>query len=143
MDRKRLVDQLIVHEGCKLHAYQDSEGWWTIGIGRLIDARKGGGISMEEAIYLLGNDIDKALREAEKHPWFASLDPVRQNCIVELIFNLGPTRFRQFRRMLAALSTGNYAKAAAELVDSRWSEQVGPIRSRRLMEMLRDGRWPK
>jgi lysozyme len=29
------------HEGRVLHAYRDSLGFWTIGVGRLIDARKG------------------------------------------------------------------------------------------------------
>lgn len=142
IDRKRLADQLFVHEGCVLHAYQDSEDLWTIGVGRCIDEKVGGRITPEEALYLLNNDIDRFLKEAEKFPWFATLDPVRQNAIVELLFNLGPVRFRGFKRMIAALANGNYPKAAAELLDSKWATQVGPIRSRRLMGMLRDGKWP-
>ncbi len=34
-------DLIEFHEGRRLHAYRDSLGFWTIGIGRLIDARKG------------------------------------------------------------------------------------------------------
>lgn len=142
MDRKRLVDQLIVHEGCELSAYQDSLGYWTIGIGRLIDKRRGGGITHEEAIYLLSNDITRALQDARTFPFFEQLSEVRQNALVELTFSMGLPTLRQFRRMLAALSARNYDKAAVELKDSRWFEQVGPVRGNRIMRMIQEGKWP-
>jgi lysozyme len=44
-----IAEQLRRDEGEVLHAYQDKYGYWTIGVGRLIDARKGGGISVEES----------------------------------------------------------------------------------------------
>lgn len=34
-------DLIEAHEGRVLHAYRDSLGFWTVGVGRLIDARKG------------------------------------------------------------------------------------------------------
>ena len=39
----KTVEQLRRNEGEVLHAYQDHLGFWTIGVGRLIDKRKGGG----------------------------------------------------------------------------------------------------
>ena len=44
-------------EGEVLTAYPDHLGYLTIGVGRLIDKRKGGGITPEESAYLLANDI--------------------------------------------------------------------------------------
>lgn len=41
--RTKLTAQLRRDEGEKLYAYQDTLGYWTIGIGRLIDRRRGGG----------------------------------------------------------------------------------------------------
>lgn len=138
MDRDKLARELIRDEGMVLHAYQDSEGYWTIGVGRLIDKRLGGGISEEEAEYLLDHDIDDALRHARRYDWFDDLTDARQRCIVNMIFNMGPSRFAGFRRMIAAIERGDYEEAAREMEDSRWCRQVGP-RCERLKEMMRHG----
>jgi lysozyme len=44
-----VIEQLTREEGKRRSAYQDHLGYWTIGVGRLIDARKGGGLSDEES----------------------------------------------------------------------------------------------
>ena len=49
------------HEGCVLHCYEDHLGYMTIGVGRLIDKKKGGGITEDEAEYLLKNDIKRVV----------------------------------------------------------------------------------
>ena len=38
-DRATLKARLRLEEGEVLHAYQDSLGWWTIGVGHLIDGQ--------------------------------------------------------------------------------------------------------
>jgi hypothetical protein len=58
-----LTAQLRRDEGEVLHAYSDHLGFTTIGVGRLIDKRRGGGITKEESKYLLENDIDRKLRD--------------------------------------------------------------------------------
>ena len=55
----KLLEELSRDEGTVLQAYQDSLGYWTIGTGRLIDKRRGGGITKAEADYLLANDVQK------------------------------------------------------------------------------------
>ena len=73
------VDLLIAEEGEKLSAYQDSMGFWTIGVGRLIDARKGGGISQEESRYLLaraGRKISLVLAIGRSAPCGRDLDGI-------------------------------------------------------------------
>lgn len=138
MNRQRLVDQLVVHEGLRRKPYLDTVGKTTIGVGRnLADV----GISTEEAYFLLGNDIDRALKAAQTFEWFAGLSDVRQNAIVELIFNMGLEKFKQFIRFRAAMATGYYEKAAAELTDTPWERQVGPNRSGKIIAMIKDGAW--
>lgn len=44
---------LETDEGRVPHAYQDHLGYWTIGVGHLIDKRKGGGLTPDEVDYLL------------------------------------------------------------------------------------------
>ncbi len=93
-DRAALTEELRRDEGEVLHAYTDSEGYVTIGVGRLIDKRRGGGISAEESAYLLGNDISRTETDLDaRMPWWRDLDPVRQRVILNMAFNLGSPVF--------------------------------------------------
>ena len=57
MNQGRLIEQLEKDEGFVSHAYQDSEGLWTIGFGRLIDQSiPSAGITKDEARMLLRNN---------------------------------------------------------------------------------------
>ena len=118
--------QLIDHEGVRLHAYQDSLGFWTIGIGRLIDKRRGGGISHDEALFLLDNDIAETIGELRAAlPWFLREDEIRQRAMIDLAFNLGVPGLLKFRNTLAAWERNDYAAAARGLEKSLWYRQVG------------------
>lgn len=141
MNLERLKAQLIRHEGCVLHAYQDTEEFWTIGVGRLIDQKRGGGITQEEAAYLLENDIKKAEVLASAYDWYPMLDEVRQAVVIDMMFNLGPGRFAGFKKMIAAIEAKDWKEAAEQMLDSKWAVQVGN-RALRLAEMMRSGVWP-
>src|SRR5690606_20789398 len=78
-----LAKELERDEGFVPHAYQDSLGFWTIGIGRVIDERKGGEISRDEALFLKRNDIARFKAALDdKAPWWRDLDPVRQRVML-------------------------------------------------------------
>jgi lysozyme len=51
---------LIKHEGIRFTPYKCSMGRWTIGIGRNLSDK---GITKEEALYLLDNDIKECERD--------------------------------------------------------------------------------
>jgi lysozyme len=135
-ERQMLVDQLIRHEGLRLKPYMDSVGKITIGVGRnLSDV----GISQREAMDLLDHDVDEAVADlAGSFPWFVSLDHVRQRVMIDMRFNLGPTRFRVFKRMLRAMAEQDYPKAASAMRDSVWFQQV-KTRGVRLVQMMLTG----
>ena len=42
MDRDKIEKDLTIDEGRVSHVYKDSLGYYTIGIGHLVDQRKGG-----------------------------------------------------------------------------------------------------
>lgn len=130
-----LEDMLIRHEGLRLKPYRDSVGKLTIGVGRNLDDV---GITEEEARYLLKNDIQKAVVEAKRFRWYAKLNNPRKQAIIDMIFNLGPSRFLGFKKMLAALEAGDYEAAAREMLDSKWAQQVGR-RATELAEIMRTG----
>lgn len=133
-----LKKMLIRHEGLKLEPYIDTVGKLSLGVGRNIEDN---GISEEEALFMLDNDIRRTKNELEmSFPWFSHLCTARRDALIDMCFNLGLTRFRQFRNMISALEAGNYAQAAAEALDSRWARQVGH-RANELSEMIRTGEY--
>jgi len=134
MDIEKLKDQLIKHEGMELKPYQCSADKTTIGVGRNIQEI---GITDDEARYLLDNDILRVCKELDNAiHWWRDLSEVRQRVLVDMVFNLGITRFMKFSRTIEAIEAGQYDIAAEEMLDSRWSRQVGK-RSERLAEAMR------
>lgn len=136
-----LTRQLRGDEGERLHAYADSLGYLTIGIGRLIDQRKGGGITAEESAYLLANDI--AAKTAEltaRLPWLYLLDPVRRGALINMAFQLGVDGLLGFRNSLELMRAGQYREASDNFMKSKWANQT-PNRARRITEQIRTGVW--
>ena len=158
-----IEDQLVLHEGLRLEPYICPAGYWTIGVGRNLESKgltgaeqkfifgrddyskqeviellKKRGISKDEALFLLVNDISECIKDLKTFTWFDQLDDIRAKVVVDMRFNLGAGGFRQFKKMIAALAAGDYTAAAAEMVDSAWYHQVG-TRARRLVEMMRTG----
>ncbi len=128
--------ELARDEGVRLKPYLDTRGKLTIGTGRnLTDV----GISEDENDYLLNNDIHRAQVSLDTYlPWWRTLDSVRQRVIVQMCFNLGPSRLLQFKKTLPFIQNGRYEAAAREMLRSRWAQQVGQ-RAVRLAEMMRLG----
>ena len=97
------------------------------------------GLSDDEIDYLLRNDIVRVQEElSEEYDWFADLDQVRQEAMINLSFNLGATRLRGFKNALAAMAEEDYETAANEFMDSKWSSQVGR-RAYEVTQMIRTG----
>lgn len=136
-----LAEQLIRDEREILHAYPDSEGYWTIGVGRLIDCRRGGGISHDEALFLLQNDVMRVTSQlAETFPWTQVLDDARRGVLLNMAFNLGIHGLAEFRMMLGAAEQADWETAAQEMLNSEWAAQVGG-RAVRLAQQMRTGQW--
>ena len=123
MDKQRLGKQLVIHEGLRLKPYRCSSNKLTIGIGRNIEDV---GITEEEAMVLLSNDIDRAYNECYANfTWFSGLSELQQEAMVNLIFNMGMSTFKKFKKTIQHMENGDYELAAAELLNSRYARQVG------------------
>ena len=124
------------HEGLRLKPYRDTVGKLTIGYGRNLDAR---GITTDEATEMLEADIYSAIEDLRGSlPWFDDLDETRQVVLVDMAYNLGIAGLLKFKRMLAAVETARWEDAAAEMLLSKWADQVGG-RAAELAEMMRAG----
>ena len=136
-----IIEQLKRDEGCKLHAYHDHLGFLTIGVGRMIDLRKGGGISQEEAECLLRNDVERRQRELSiMLPWADELDDARRGVLLNMAFQLGTGGLSKFKKTLELIRSGKYAAASQEMLDSTWAQQT-PARAQRLSKQMATGSW--
>lgn len=135
-----LLEQLKRDEGFVPHAYQDSEGWWTIGYGTLIDERRGGSIPEDIAGLLLVRKMDDACQWLSKTlPWTDSLNEARRAVLQNMAYNMG-RKLLTFKNFLLATRDGYFPIAAKEMLDSLWARQVG-ARAIRLSEQMRTGQW--
>lgn len=136
-----LAMQLRQEEGSVPHAYQDHLGYWTIGVGRLIDKRKGGGLSPDEVDYLLRNDIRKKTDEVyEALPWVCDLNEPRQAVLIGMAFQMGTAGLLGFKSTLANIQAGRYAQAATGMLNSLWAQQT-PGRAARMARQMETGEW--
>lgn len=127
-----IKEDLIRHEGYIREIYLDSEGYETFGVGHLVTELDmehswpiGSPITDERILAVFDEDFLDALEDAESlvdglynHP-----DSVIR-VLVNMAFNLGRTRLRNFKKMLAAVEAKDYKTAAAEMEDSKWYRQV-------------------
>ena len=95
----QLIEMVRRHEGVRAHLYRDSLGFWTVGVGHMVDVRKGGWCDDDIAARLNKNGfslspqvIDAYLREAHDQlldsKWARQL-PQRAKEIAEIILHGG------------------------------------------------------
>jgi len=136
MDVDKLKDQLILHEGLELKSYTCSAGYITLGVGRNVEEL---GITEDEARYLLDNDILRVTKELDNAmPWWRDMSEVRQRIVVDMVFNLGISRFLNFKNAINAMQEEDWPEAAAQMLDSKWADQVGQRSHRLAKAMIED-----
>lgn len=137
MDLAAVQSRLITDEGLRLKPYLDTAGKTTLGVGRnLSDV----GITHEEALYLLNNDIKTVCDQLDHYePWWRKLDDVRQRALISMCFNLGIGRLLEFKNALTAIRLADWPRAHDEMLNSSWASQV-PNRVKTLAAMMLTGK---
>ena len=110
-------------EGCRLTAYQDSVGVWTIGYGHTKGVHAGMSITQEEAEQMLLIELEEYEGYIEKYV----IVPLTQNqfdALVVWVYNLGPTNLRR-GTLLKELNSGNYTAAGKEI--TKWNKAGGKV----------------
>jgi len=124
-----------------LHAYQDTLGYWTIGIGILIDKKKGGGLRPEESEFIFNNRLRILTEDLDKRiPWICKLDPARRGVLVNMAFQMGINGLLKFHNTLNTVEKGNYRLASEQMLQSLWATQT-PARAQRLSNQMATGEW--
>lgn len=119
-------------EGLRLKVYRCTANKNSIGYGRNLDDK---GITLEEAELMLDNDIAECIQDLATFHWWNGLTDLRQAALINLRFNLGPARFRGFKKMIKALEMRDYTEAAFQVLNSNYAKQVGK-RAERVAEAL-------
>jgi len=127
---------LIKHEGIRFTPYKCTAGRLTIGVGRNIEDK---GITEQEALYLLDNDIAECTRDLANNLFkgmFYSFPENIKSVLINMRFQLGYSGFRNFKKMIKAFHDWDFAEAAKQMRDSKWFEQV-PKRAKELIKMVK------
>lgn len=123
------------HEGYSNNVYIDSVGVPTGGYGHAFHE----GSKLPDIVWEQIFDYDYLQAVKDYDSLGLLLDPVRKAVIIDMLFNLGLTKLLKFKKMLKALRSGDWEKAAYEMQDSDWYGQVR-TRAVRLVRMMRTGK---
>lgn len=145
-DRPSYTDTIKRHEGYRDRVYLCSEGVPTVGWGHTFPKGEappvGTQFTYEQTEEFFRNDMEKVEKDYNQlkltYPGLKQLTPTRQGVVKNMIFNLGLSRLRGFKKMLQALNNGDYNTAADEMLDSKWAKQVGR-RAIELSNLMRKG----
>lgn len=143
MTSPNLLPDLKRDEGLRLAAYPDplSHGPpWTIGYGHTgPDVHEGLVWTEDQADAALQADVDKATNGLDEYlPWWRTLDDIRQDCLVNMAFNMGAVGLAGFHTFLGLVRSGDFAAAADDLQGTLWARQVGG-RAERVVQEIRTG----
>ena len=139
LDRNRLIKRIEAVEGKRNKMYS-LNGVPHIGIGHNIVSRSLEDSTLEflgiedesdlikkeltdeQCYYLLDRDLDIAISDVQQligGRVFDDLSGLRQEVLIDMSFNLGRPRLSKFKNMLAAVKSGNFKEAGAEILDSK------------------------
>ncbi len=111
-------------EGCRLTAYQDVAGVWTIGYGHTgPEVSTGLTITKDQAAQLLQNDVASAAACVNQAVALA-LNQDEFDALVDFVFNIGRGAF-QGSTMLRDLNSGDFADAAEQF--DKWDHAGGKV----------------
>jgi lysozyme len=111
-------------EGCRLVAYQDQVGVWTIGYGHTgSDVTPGLTITQAQAQALLARDVSSAAA-CVNNSVLVQLAQEEFDALVDFVFNVGAGAFRG-SRLLRDLNAGDFAGAAAQF--ELWDHAGGVV----------------
>jgi lysozyme len=112
------VKLIAAFEGCKLNAYQDAVGIWTIGYGHTRDVHSGMSVTQAQAEQLLQADLEE-FESAVESVVNVDLDSNQFSALVAFCFNVGPQALFD-STLLKLLNQGNTFAAANEF--PRWDK---------------------
>ena len=117
------IELIKQFEGCRLKAYQDSVGVWTIGYGHTEGVSEGMEISEHQAEIMLSSDLVKYAKYIDEYVTTA-LNQNQFDALTSWVYNLGPGNLRS-STMLKVLNEGSYNDVPYQI--KRWNKAGGKV----------------
>ena len=139
-----IIRHLLTEEGYEHAPYQDSLGFWTIGIGHKLGSdppRWKTRLSDEKIRQLFFADLKFAEMGYDRLFGHLDIDDARKVALVSMIFQMGdgPKGVGGFDDTLAAIERGDWMSASCAALDSEWARRQTPNRAKRVSLILRTG----
>ena len=131
-----LLQQIKEHEGLKLFPYKCPAGKLTIGYGHNLEDN---GLSQSVCEYILIEDIEEAKRNLYAiftRDFFDTLSNNQKIALVDMMFNLGLSKFLTFKKFILAVKNKDFIKASAEIINSKTYQQ-NKLRYKKLSEQVK------
>lgn len=135
-----LEKDLRVDEGNVPHAYADHLGYLTIGVGFMVDKRKGGKLYPEEIDFILRNRTKKVLAGAQVEAWYPAVadNAARLAGVLNMQFQLGSGSDEEFVNSFRLIAAKRWKEAGVALRKSLWYKQT-PARAERTIRLIESG----
>lgn len=147
---EKIIQRIKEYEGYSDKPYQCTAKKWTIGFGYNYEDRGfvtdditrilANGFNKELAEKLLEKDVEQCTKQASAFPFFNSMNDARRAVVIDMIYQLGISGLKAFKKMIERLEKGDWKGAALEMIHSRWYTQSGR-RSRTNVKQMEEGTW--
>ena len=131
-----LLQQIKEHEGLVLKPYKCTANKLTIGYGHNLEDN---GLSKTACEFILFEDIEEAkknLYAVFTKKFFENLSNNQKIALIDMMFNLGLSRFLTFKKFILAVKNKDFIKASAEIINSR-AYQQNKHRYKKLSEQIK------
>ena len=137
-DLDNLKEMIAKHEGYEPRVYKCSNGFDTIGYGFAIKD-----LFMDEEI--AGLILDKKIRgilariegNEDWDSWFFDKPEPVQDILVNMIFQIGFSGVRKFKKTIRYIKDDKLLLASEEMLDSKWARSDSPNRAKELSDILK------
>ena len=137
-DLDNLKEMIAKHEGYEPRVYKCTNGYDTIGYGFAI---KDLYMNKEVADLILDQKIQEMLKrilsDKDWGEWFSEKPQHIQEVLINMIFQIGFSGVKKFRKTIQYIKDDNFLLASEEMLDSKWAKSDSPNRAKELSEIVK------
>ena len=137
-DLANLKEMIARHEGYEPRVYKCTNGYDTIGYGFAI---KDLYMNKEVADLILDQKIQEMLKrilsDKDWGEWFSEKPQHIQEVLINMIFQIGFSGVKKFRKTIQYIKDDNFLLASEEMLDSKWAKSDSPNRAKELSEIVK------
>ena len=137
-DLDNLKEMIAKHEGYETRVYKCTNGFDTIGYGFAIKELY---MDKEVSDLILDQKIQEMLKrilsDKDWGEWFSDKPQHIQEVLINMIFQIGFSGVKKFRKTIKYIKDDNFLLASEEMLDSKWAKSDSPNRAKELSEIVK------